>query len=126
MTQTEFDAQTLVETGRKQATQTAELTFADSDGNRLKISLPVRVAADMLVPVLAQFEQENPSQPGGPVFSQNVSHWRIGRSNEEPLVLLSLNDDHFYSLTVPNAKKVWREIREEAEIVERRSPPRRQ
>jgi hypothetical protein len=126
MAQEEFKAETLVQTSRRQEAQRVELTFEDAQGARLVLSLPARVAADLLVPVLAQFSSETARPPGAPEFSQNVKDWRVGRSNEEPKVVFAMNDDPLYAMTVRDAKKFWREIREEAEIVDRRSPPTRQ
>src|SRR5262245_55829026 len=51
---TKFEAQTLVETGRRQQPPSIELTFEDAKGERLTVSLPARIAADALVSTLAQ------------------------------------------------------------------------
>jgi hypothetical protein len=126
MVETRFEAQTLAQTGRKQGTETVELTFEDASGAHLTVSLPARVAADMLVPALAQFSSEQSRAPGAPEFSQNVTSWRVGRADDAPRVVFGINADPLYSMTSPEAKKFWRRIREEADIVERRAPPRRQ
>jgi hypothetical protein len=126
MAETRFEAQTLARAGRKQESQTVELTFEDASGAHLTVSLPARVAADMLIPALSQFSSTQSHAPGAPEFSQNVTSWRVGRSNDAPSVVFGFNADPLYSMSVTDAKKFWREIREEAGIVERRPPPRRQ
>ncbi len=126
MAETRFEAQTVAETGRRQDTQSIELTFENADGARLAVSLPARVAADMLAPVLAQLSSVLPRPPGAPEFDQNVTGWRVGHSNEAPRVVFGLNADPLYSMSLSDAKKFWREIRASADIVDRRAPPTRQ
>jgi hypothetical protein len=67
---------------RALGTQSVELTFQNANGARLTVSLPARVAADMLTPVLAQLSLDLPRPPGAPEFTQNVTGWRVGHSNE--------------------------------------------
>ena len=88
-----FEAQTLVRFGRTQAPPCIELTFENAKGERLTVSLPARVAADALAPILAQFAPETPGPPGAPAFHQIVNRWRVGHSNETPHVSIWLNDE---------------------------------
>jgi len=117
MPDAEFAARVLTETAG--AGQNIEITFVAANGDRLKLSLPVRVAADALVPILSQFSSSVAQPPGAPPFSQNVVRWQVGSSTE-------LNEDPPYALHLSEAKKLWRELREEAGKVERSPQPTRQ
>ena len=120
MQETRFNAQLLIETAAKSQAQTFEMTFVDAEGNRLVVSLPVRVAADALAPVLHTLSNATKRLPGQPTFSKNVARWRVGRSNETPQVLFQMNDDALYGMHVDDARKFSQQIREETEIVVRR------
>ena len=126
MPDAEFAARVLTETATIGAGQIIEITFVAANGDRLKHSLPVRVAADALVSILSQLSSSVAQPPGAPLFSQNVVRWQVGSSTEQPKVLLRLNEDPPYALHVSEAKKLWRELREEAGKVERRPQPTRQ
>ena len=93
MPDAEFAARVLTETATIGAGQIIEITFVAANGDRLKHSLPVRVAADALVSILSQLSSSVAQPPGAPLFSQNVVRWQVGSSTEQPKVLLRLNED---------------------------------
>jgi hypothetical protein len=121
MTDQIFEAQSLVETRTRG--ENFEMVFADMNGNRQAITLPLGLAADILVPVLDQLRRSAERLIGSPEFVKNVTSWQVGRSNQYPHVLLKVNDEVPLAFDLPDAKKLWREIREEAEAVERRPRP---
>lgn len=126
MAESSFSAQTITRTKTVAATQKLEITFEDSGGNQLVLSLPVGIATSALTPILHQLSASNPSSPGSPSFSRNVVKWAVGRSNEAPLVLLLVNDDPPLAFHVNDAKKMWREFRQETELVANRPTQTRQ
>jgi hypothetical protein len=123
MVDSTFVAQTLSKTGRNHQSQTIELTFMDSERNTMTIRLAAQIAVDLLVPVLAQFEQESSQPADGPTFSQNVTRWAVGRLNDEPI--FRMNQDHPYAMSLDDAK-FCHELMDEAGTVGGRPPPVRQ
>jgi hypothetical protein len=115
--------ETLAATGIRENGRRFELTFAAADGSKYTVSLPLRVAADLL-PVFAHLSAQVERLAGGPDFTKRVNSWAVGRSNEAPEVLLRL-DDLALSFHVDDAKKMWRQIREEADAISLRRPPPR-
>lgn len=97
-----------------------EMTFQAMDGSKHTLSLPLRVAADM-TPIFADLSSKLEQATGGPSFSKRIKSWAVGRSNETPEVLLRLGDLAL-AIHVDDAKKMWREIREEADAISRRGP----
>lgn len=112
-----FDAQTLV--GSTPKDQTFEMVFENAQGQHFTVSLPNHVAL-ALIPILSELPKTTKSVGS---FQRNVEIWRTGHDNEEPNVLLEINHGIAYSFPVADAKKLWRELREECEKVQRR--PRR-
>lgn len=110
---TEFVAQALVETKPADRNR-IQLTFADARGGRQTLTLPVRLAAE-LVPVLTALADAVPA--GGPRFTRSPKALAVGRAEHERMVLLKFDDDPPYALEPDRAEDLWREVREEAEFV---------
>lgn len=123
MTTETFRAETVAAAGTSESGSRFEITFQSADGKKMKISLPLRVAADMTT-IFADLSLKVERAAGGPAFSKNVDAWQVGRSNEEPKVLLRF-DDLTLAIELEGAKKLWREIREEADAISRRGPASR-
>ncbi|MDX2201357.1 MAG: hypothetical protein NW223_01280 [Hyphomicrobiaceae bacterium] len=109
----EFNAQALVETKTTDRNR-IQLTFADARGMRQTVTLPTRLAAD-LVPVLAALTDA--ATQAGPRFTRSPKALAVGRAEHERLVLLKFDDDPPYALEPDRAEDLWREVREEAEFV---------
>jgi hypothetical protein len=120
MQETKFSAQLLIDAAVRDQAHSFEMTFVDAEGNRLVIGLPLRVAADALIPVLHTLSNSTKRLPGQPTFSKNVVRWRVGRSSEAPQILFQMNDDVLYGMHVGDAKKFSRQLKDEAEIIARR------
>jgi hypothetical protein len=112
--------ETLTETGIRENGRRFELAFEGADGSKHTVSLPLRVAADLL-PVFAHLSTQVETIAGAPNFSRQIKSWAVGRSNEAPEVYLRL-DELALSLHVDEAKKMWRQLREEADAIARRAP----
>lgn len=110
----EFVAQALVETKTTDRNR-VQMTFADARGAKQTITLPARLAAD-LVPVLAALA-DVATQGAGPRFTRSPKALAVGRAEHERLVLLKFDDDPPYALEPDRAEDLWREVREEAEFV---------
>jgi hypothetical protein len=119
-----FLAQSLVETKTAKDGQRFEMIFVDAAGARRTISIPTRIAAD-LVPVLAALA-ENLGPSHGPRFTKVPKEWAVGRAQHERLVLIKFDEDPPYGLAIDDAANLWREVREEAEIVSLMGEPVRQ
>ena len=111
MTHTVNRVETLTATGIRENGRRFELTFAAADGSKHTVSLPLRVAADLL-PVFAHLSAQVERVAGSPSFTKRITSWAVGRSNEAPEVLFRL-DDLALSFRVDDAKKMWRQLREE-------------
>jgi len=109
----EFVAQALVETKSLERNR-LQMTFADAKGRRHSITLPARLAAD-LAPVLTALTGDMQSQ--GPRFTRSPKALAVGRAEHERLVLLKFDDDPPYALDPDRAEDLWREMREETEVV---------
>lgn len=109
----EFMAQALVETKTTDRNR-LQITFADAKGGRQTITLPMRLAAD-LAPVLTALAGE--ALQSGPRFTRSPKALAVGRAEHERLVLLKFDDDPPYALEPDRAEDLWREVREEAELV---------
>ena len=110
---TEFIAQALVETKTTERNR-LQLTFADARGRKQTVTLPIRLAADM-VPVLASLTDA--ASQSGPRFTRSPKALAVGRAEHERLVLVKFDDDPPYALEPDRAEDLWREVREEAEFV---------
>ena len=119
-----FPAQTLLKTKISEDHRTFELTFADAEGRTRSISMPSRVAAD-LVPILNSLAASLPSADG-PKFTKVPKDWAVGHSHHERLVLIRFDEDPPYGLAIDDAADLWREVREEAEMVSLLGEPVRQ
>ena len=119
-----FRAQSLAQTKTSKDGRCFEMTFVDAAGARRTISLPVQVAAD-LAPVLTSLS-ESLGRPQGPQFTKVPKEWAVGRAQHERLVLIKFDEDPPYGLAIDEAAQMWREVREEAEIVSLMGEPVRQ
>ena len=117
-----FMAQSLVETRANSDERRFEMTFVDASGRRQAISLPVRLAAD-LVPVL-QSLSAGPNN--GCRITRIPKSTAVGSARHEPLVLIRFDDEPPYALNIDDAENLWREVREEAQQVSRMKAPPRQ
>lgn len=109
----DFVAQALVETKIAERNR-IRLTFADAKGVRQTIVVPARLAAD-LAPMLAALAGE--AARTGPRFTRSPKALAVGRAEHERLVLLKFDDDPPYALDPDRAEDLWREMREETEVV---------
>ncbi len=119
-----FEAQSLAETKIADDGRRFEMTFVDAAGAKRIISIPSRIAAD-LVPVLASLA-EGLDRANGPRFTKVPKEWAVGRAQHERLVLIKFDEDPPYGLAIDDAANLWREVREEAEIVSLMGEPVRQ
>lgn len=109
----EFVAQALVETKTVERNR-LQLTFADAKGRKHSVTLPVSLAAD-LAPVITALTEDVQSQ--GPRFTRSPKALAVGRAEHERLVLIKFDDDPPYALDPDRAEDLWREMREETEVV---------
>jgi hypothetical protein len=119
-----FRAQSLTQTKTAKDGRSFEMTFVDAAGAKRTISMPVHVAADLL-PVLSSLA-ESLARPKGPQFTKVPREWAVGRAQHERLVLIKFDEDPPYGLAIDDAANLWREVREEAEIVSLMGEPLRQ
>jgi len=119
-----FMAQSLVETRAQSGERRFEMTFVDAGGRLQTISVPVGVAAD-LASVLQSLSAALDN--GGKMqFTRMPKLTAVGRARHERLVLIRFDDEPPYGLNVEEAESLWREVREETEIVARQKAPVRQ
>jgi hypothetical protein len=119
-----FHAQSLAQTKPAKDGRSFEMTFVDAKGAKRTISMPAQVAAD-LAPVLASLA-ESLARSKGPQFTKVPKEWAVGRAQHERLVLIKFDEDPPYGLAIDDAAHLWREVREEAEIVSLMGEPVRQ
>ena len=110
-----FVAQSLVETKTTGGERRFEMTFVDAMGERQTVSIPSHVAAD-LVPVLTALA-EGAASRAGVEFTKIPKACSVGRARHEPLVLIRFDDEPAYALDAEEAGALWREVREQAELV---------
>jgi hypothetical protein len=115
-----FMALSLVQTSAKNERR-FEMVFVDATGQKLTISLPVDVAAD-LVPVMQSLSAGLSSVP----FTKMPKSTAVGSARHEQLVLVRFDDDPPYALNLDEAENLWRGLREEAEQVSHTKAPARQ
>jgi hypothetical protein len=113
-----FAAQSLVETRTSDDRRRLELTFVDSAGRRQTISLPIKLAGD-LVPVLKTLAASSDSAE----LTKMPKRCAVGTARHERLVLIKFDDDPAYGLDLDEAETLWREVRDGAEAVSRRKTP---
>lgn len=113
-----FAAQSLVETRTSEDQRRLELTFLDDAGRKKTISLPIKLAAD-LVPVLKTLAASS----DGAKLTRIPKRCAVGTARHERLVLIKFDDDPPYGLDLDEAETLWREVREGAEAVSRRKAP---
>jgi hypothetical protein len=83
MTDQIFEAQSLVETRTRG--ENFEMVFADINGNRHAITLPLMLAADILVPVLDQLRRSAERLIGTPEFVKTSRHGKWGDRTNIPM-----------------------------------------
>jgi hypothetical protein len=116
-----FVALSLEETRVKEDEHRFELTFVSVNGTKQTLSIPSRVAAD-LVPVLSSLASSLNLQ-GGPTFTKIPKQCAVGQALGERLVLIKFDEEPPYALAVEEAEALWRELREESEDVSRQRYP---
>lgn len=109
----EFLALTLVET-KATDRKRLQITLANAKGEHQTIILPTRLAAD-LGAVLTALAGE--ASQTGPRFTRSPKALAVGRAEHERLALLKFDDDPPYALDPDRAEDLWREMREETEVV---------
>jgi hypothetical protein len=119
-----FLAQSLAQTKSTKDGRRFEMTFVDAVGAKRTISIPSQLAAD-LVPVLTSLA-DGLGRAQGPQFTKVPKEWAVGRAQHERLVLIKFDEDPPYGLAIDDAAHLWREVREEAEIVSLMGEPVRQ
>ena len=119
-----FMAQSLVETRAKDSERRFEMTFVDAGGRLQTISLPVAVAADLSA--VLQSLSAGVDNGGKMQFTRMPKLLAVGSARHERLVLIRFDDEPPYGLNVEEAESLWREVREETEIVQRLKAPVRQ
>jgi hypothetical protein len=119
-----FRAQSLAQTKTSKDQRSFEMTFVDAAGAKRTISMPVQMAAD-LVPVLSALA-DGATRSSRPQFTKVPKEWAVGRAQHERLVLIKFDEDPPYGLAIDDAANLWREVREEAEIVSLMGEPLRQ
>lgn len=123
-----FEARLIVHSGRNHDTQQIALTFENEEGERLVISMTADMVANALMPILAaQFSNQPPPPPGGPVPMQAVTHWKVGRADHSPDVLFAVNDAPFYfAMPLPAAVDFCRDFWEQVRAASQWKPPTKQ
>lgn len=109
----DFLALTLVET-KSTDRKRLQITFANAKGEHHSVTVPARLAADLgsiLTALAAEASQT------GPRFTRSPKALAVGRAEHERLVLLKFDDDPPYALDPDRAEDLWREMREETEVV---------
>ena len=119
-----FRAQSLAQTRTAKDGRSFDMTFVDAAGAERTINVPLQVAADLL-PVLSSLA-ESLARAKGPQFTKVPKEWAVGRAQHERLVLIKFDEDPPYGLAIDDAAHLWREVREEAEIVSLLGEPVRQ
>jgi hypothetical protein len=119
-----FRAQSLAQTRTSKDQRSFEMTFVDAAGAKRTISMPLQMAAD-LVPVLSALA-DGVGRSSRPQFTKVPKEWAVGRAQHERLVLIKFDEDPPYGLAIDDAAHLWREVREEAEIVSLMGEPVRQ
>jgi hypothetical protein len=116
-----FVAHSLLETRVTEDEHRFELTFVSANGSKHTVSIPSRVAAD-LMPVLASLASRL-NHVGGPKFTRMPKQCAVGQAVGERLVLIKFDDEPPYGLPVEEAEALWRELREESEDISRQRCP---
>ncbi|MFO1184038.1 MAG: hypothetical protein U1E56_04560 [Bauldia sp.] len=122
MPKTSFTAQALTETTTRTKQDMFELVFAGADGDTLTLSVPMRVAIENLAPVLASLASSTAPADKPAEYSKTVLGWRVGHLQGQRRVLLQFNNEIAYNLYFEDAKKLWHQLREEAEVAGRSGP----
>jgi hypothetical protein len=110
-----FVAQTLTETSVSEDRGRFEMTFVDVSGQRHAISIPARIAAD-LIPVL-QSVAAHQTKKGGPDFTRLPQKFAVGHAVGERMVLLRFDAEPPYAIGVEVAEALGRELQEQSEHV---------
>lgn len=119
--QDRFVAQALVETGIDKQGSRVELTFIGADGGRHKLSIPRRLASD-LVSVLTSLSPDSGTDTRTEL-TKLPQRWALGSAAHERLVLLRFDDDPPYGLDVEVARHLCNEFSEQILDVERSKVP---
>lgn len=108
-------AQTLVETGVSDDRHRFELTFVDAHGEKHTLSLPTRVAAD-LIPVLESLAG-NSAKATGLDFTRIPHEFEVGYAAAERMVLIRFDGEAPYGLGAEVAEALGRELQEQSDRV---------
>ncbi|HWB47028.1 MAG TPA: hypothetical protein VG900_16465 [Hyphomicrobiaceae bacterium] len=119
--QDRFIAQTLVESRITGEGSQVELTFTGGDGGKHTLSLPRRLAGD-LVAVLASLASDCAAD-ARTELTKLPQRWALGAAAHEKLVLLRFDDDPPYALDVETARDLCNEFSEQILDVEQSRAP---
>lgn len=108
-------AQTLVETGVTDDRHHFELTFVDAHGEKHTISIPSRMAVD-LIPVLESLAG-GCSEASGPDFTRIPREFEVGYAVAERMVLIRFDGEAPYGLGAEVAEALGRELQEQSDRV---------
>ncbi len=108
-------AQTLVETSVTDDRHRFELTFVDARGEKHTVSIPSRMAVD-LIPVLELLAGTN-SDAAGPDFTRIPQEFEVGYALAERMVLIRFDGEAPYGLGVEVAEALGRELQEQSDQV---------
>jgi len=123
MASTTFSALSLVESTTRAKSDTFEMVFNGHDGAQLTVSMPMKLAVEALAPVLASLASSTPPADRPADYSKTILGWRVGHVPEQRRVLLQFNSEIAYNMYFEDAKKLWHQLREEAEIAGRAPAP---
>jgi hypothetical protein len=108
-------AQTLVETGVTEDRHRFELTFVDAHGEKHTISIPSRMAVD-LIPILESLAGGR-SEVAGPDFTRIPQEFEVGYAVAERMVLIRFDGEAPYGLGAEIAEALGRELQEQSDRV---------
>jgi hypothetical protein len=108
-------AHTLVETSVTDDRHRFELTFVDARGEKHTVSIPSRMAVD-LIPVLESLAGSN-SDVAGPDFTRIPQEFEVGYAQAERMVLIRFDGEAPYGLGVEVAEALGRELQEQSDQV---------
>jgi hypothetical protein len=107
-------AQTLVATGISDDRHRLELTFVDAHGEKHTLSIPSRVAVD-LVPVLESLAGRG--EASGLDFTRIPHEFEVGYAVAERMVLIRFDGEAPYGLGADVAEALGRELQEQSDHV---------
>jgi len=118
-----FAAQTIGTTGRNADGSELLVTFRNSDGEQLTLTIPTRVAAESLIPVLAHLSATLKGGRTATATMKLVSDCNVTHADTADMVLIHLDDESF-TLPPSDARKLAQLLMDRATLVEKRATAR--